>query len=511
MRETARLFCLIAITLLLASPLGAQSQEVKRLMRSLSYSLDSGERAEAAWELGQVEAFEAISVLADALQDKSSMVRANAAASLWSMADAAESAEPALRMALNDRFPGVVANAAGALRQLGVPFDELAPAYWNLLDAQMCRHRIMGLRGLVDEVPPAEIFSVALDCADHCGSADDRSDARSIMRQLLAGNDRTLVPLILDGLSSPGDSIQVLIDAIGEYDPPIAAAVPLLENLMSNQEPEIRKAGADSLGSMMDMAIPALVSLTQTLLTDPHPGVRVKAAKAISDMGKSAEPAVPALIEAIKNDQWPDVRSAAMEALGEMREVARDAIPVLDKTLEDPDSFMRTSALNALFRIDSDNSEEYVRKARRPPATAANVSSKLFEDVTGLKETLVARLPVVYKVVVYTDYAMVTAPEPTAPSGIASFILKNGAVIRPEDSFSNCDKTFRLADIDFSVLPRIVREALDRAGSPTAEVSHVTLSPGLFCGKTVTWEVILDGFWTSTFEFKLDGKLKKGR
>jgi HEAT repeat protein len=504
MRETARLFCLFTLTVLLASPLGAQSREVKRLMKDLSRSQDSSERAEAAWELGQIGATEAIPLLIDALQDRSSSVRANAAASLWNMADAAESAEPALREALNDPYAGVVSTASGALRRLGVAFEELEPAYWRLLEAPRCRHRNDGLRQLIGKVPPTKLFFTAVDCAND-DDLDNRLEADKILRRLMDPNDRSLVPLILDALGSPGDSAWVLGDAIVAYDPPIAAAVPVLEALLKDPEPEVRKAGAHSLGRMKDIALPALQSLIQTLGNDTDPGVRESAAKAIGDMGKSADAAVPALIEAARSDQWPDVRSAAIDALGEMRELARDAIPVLDKALEDPDSFIRISARNALFRIDPDNKAKVAEKADRPPATAAKVSSKLHEDVTGLKETLIERVPVVYEVVVYPDFAMATAPEPTAPGGVGSFFLRNGAVTGPDASHATCDKTFNLAEVDFSVLPRVVQEAPGKAGAPDAKVTHVSLGRGVFC-KKVGWWVGLQGSKNGVVEFKLDGK-----
>ena len=209
-------------------------------------------------------------------------------------------------------------------------------------------------------------------------------------------------------------------------------------------------------------------------------------------------------MESAEDDPWPAVRAACMSALGEMRSAAREAIPLLDAALEDPDSSIRIAARNALFRIDPDNAAEAAEKADRLPPSAAAVSSRLHEDVTGLKEALVARVPVVHEVVVDPDFAMATAPEPNASGGVGSFTLRDGAVTGPQAGRATCPKTFTPADVDFSVLPRVVREARARAGAPDAQVSHVSLGRGVFC-KQVGWWVFVQGPKRGIVEFKLDG------
>ena len=510
MRRIITLLSLVCIALVFISPLEAKTkrEEAQDLMKKLAKSRDDSIRASAAWQLGQMGATDAVPSLIAALEDEDKSVRANAAASLWNLGDVSRPAMPALKKALTDPYAGVVGNAAGALVKLGVPKTELAPAYKRLLLEKKCRFRIRGLKGLMGQVPPTDLFHDALECSRD-DELDNRFDAGDVLRELMDEKNRTMVPLILEALKKSGDNnVSDLALAIVQFKPHVTEAVPILEKLLRSSNPDTRRVVASSLGLLKETALDALPTLIKLLESDSDAEVREAAAKAIGDIGKKAKEAVPALIRAAKGDRWPKVRQAAIQALGEMREGAREAIPVLSEALKDPDIFIRTSARNALFRVDPKNTA--AKTASTPPAQASSaaVSSNLFEDVTGLAEALAGKIPETVELNIYENFAIATAPEPTSRRGYGRFTYRNGAVTGPDDGHATCKKTFRFADVDFSIMPRLVKEAPGLAEKPNGSISHVSLGRGVFC-KKVGWRIyVKDGSKLSIVEFKLDGKLK---
>jgi HEAT repeat protein len=512
MRQIITLLALVCLVFVFSSPLEAKSkrEEAQDLMKELAESRDDRVRAEAAWQLGQMGATDAVPALIQALEDRESSVRANAAASLWKLGDVSRPAMPALRRALNDPHPGVISNAAGALVMLGVPRTELAPVYKRLLLEKECRYRIKGIRGLMDQVPPTDLFHDALECSRD-PDLDNKFAAGDLLRELMDAKNREMIPLILDALKESGDNnASDLALAIVKFKPPVAEAVLVLENLLRSANPVNRSVAATSLGLLKGEALVALPTLVKVLGSDPDAGVREAAAKAIGAMGKSAREAVPALIQAAKDDRWPKVRQAAIQALGEMGEGASEAIPVLSAALNDPDPFIRTAARNALFRVDPKN--KAMKNVSASPAKMVSTigSNNLFEDAAGLVKTLSARFPEAVQLTIYENFAIATAPEPSSSSGYGRFTYRNGSLTGPDNGTATCKDTFRFADVDFSVVPRLVKEAPGLAERPNGKVSHVILSRGVFC-KDVGWIVyVMDGSKSgSMVEFKPDGKLKQ--
>ena len=224
-------------------------------MKKMAKSRDDRVRASAAWRLGQMGAIDAVPALIEALEDEDNSVRANAAGSLWNLGDVSKPAMPALKKALADPYAGVVSNAAGALVMLGVAKTELAPAYKRLLLEEKCRFRISGLKGLMGQVPPADLFHDALECSRD-DELDNRFAAGDVLRELMDENDRTMIPLILDALKDSGDKkVTDLVLAIVQYKPPVTEAVPLLENLLSLPDPETRRIAAVGLGRLKETSL----------------------------------------------------------------------------------------------------------------------------------------------------------------------------------------------------------------------------------------------------------------
>ena len=146
------------------------------------------------------------------------------------------------------------------------------------------------------------------------------------------------------------------------------------------------------------------------------------------------------------------------------------------------------------------------QRAAAPPVNAA--SGKLFEDVSGLPKVLLEHHPEAVQLLIYTDFAIITAPEPTSSTAWGRFTYRGGAITGLTETTPQCKKTLRFADYDLTLVPKLVTESLKRAGG-SAEVVVVNLSRGVFC-KKVGWMVNLkNAAKASRIEFKPDGKLKK--
>ena len=506
-----RAFASLALVLALMFPLtasGAGTKETEKLEKTLGSDRDAAARAEAAWQLGQLGSTESVPALIAALErDSSAAVRANAAASLWHLGDASRPAVPALTKALDDASGAVVGNAAGALMKLGTPKSKVVPAYRRLITRPDCEDRVIGLKALATEVPPADLFDAAWECSQPNKNIDSdvTSDAREALRTIVGRKDRTLAPRILDILNNLGNRDgSTLISAAGSYDPPLKEAAPVLASLLTYRDENTSSSAASALGRMKAAALPVLPDLMKCLESHPQNKTREDAAKAIGEIGPKASSAVPALIKAMQTDKWPAVRQAAASALGEMRTAAKEAIPMLREALKSPDDWMRLAARNALFRVDPEKSQEAA-----DIADAHQVEEKgiLWQDLSQLSATLPGRFSEVYELIIYDKFAMATVPQSDSPTGRGEYTYKAGTVTGPKEaSDDDCKKKIALSKVDFSIVPKLVQQAPALLGSPSGKVSHVQLGPGIFC-RSHGWLVYVTD--VGYVEFRLDGKVGK--
>ena len=502
-----RRFASLALFLAMMLPLIAfgATKEIQKLERTLANDRDSSARAEAAWQLGQLGSTESVPVLITALEnDASSAVRANSAASLWHLGNASRPAIPALTKALDDPSGAVVGNAAGALIKLGTPKSKLVPSYRRLLTQPDCADRVIGLEALATEIPATELFESAWECsqANDRIDSDVRRDAGEALRKIVGRKDKALVPRILEILRNPGTrDVTTLIHGIGNYDPPLKEAAPVLGSLLMFHDERTSSGAASALGSMKAAALPALPDLIRALETHSQNSTRESAAKAIGDIGPKASSAVGALTKAAQNDKWPSVRQAAVTALGEMGPAAREAIPMLRESLKSPDDWMRLAARNALFRVEPDKSQEVADIADKHEVEEKGI---LFQDLTQMGATLPGRLPEVYELIIYDKYAMATVPQSDSPTGRGEYTYKAGTVTGPKEASSgDCKKKIALSKVDFSIVPRLVQQAPALVGSPSGKVSYVQLGGGVFCN-AIGWIVYVEN--AGLVEFRLDGK-----
>lgn len=500
MRRLAILTLLIALT---AS--AATTKEIQKLEKTLANDRDSSARAEAAWQLGQQGATGSVPALIKALEnDSSAAVRANAAASLWNLGEASSAAIPALTNALDDPSGAVVGNAAGALIKLGTPKSQVVPAYRRLLKEPDCADRVVALKGLATEAPASELFDHAWECS-FAEDSDDRSVASESLRKIVGRKDKKVAARIVEILKEPpaGD-VSTLIRALGDYEPPVKESVPVIAALLRAREENTSSAAASALGDMKAVALPALPDLIQALESHAQNKTREYAAQAIGEIGPKASSAVPALMKAGRGDKWPAVRKAAVSALGEMREAAREAIPMLREQLTSTDDWMRLAARNALFRVDPDNSQEAADLADKHQVEEKGI---LFEDLSQMAATLPGKLPEVYELTIYDKYALIEVPQSDSPTGRGRYNYKAGTVTGPEEeSDDDCKKKIALSKVDFSIVPKLVKQAPGLLGAPSGQVSYVALSGGVFC-KALGWNIYVKD--AGLVEFRLDGKVGK--
>jgi len=481
------------------------TKDVQKLEKQLAKDKDASARAQAAWDLGQMGSTESVPALIAALSDSSAAVRANSAASLWHLGAASKPAIPALKDALNDPSAGVVGNAAGALAKLGVPKAQLLPAYRRVLGQPDCEARVIGLKGLVDEVPPTELFDDAWECSQYGDDFDVKRDASEVLRKIVNRRDRVMVPLILGALKNLGTrDPSDLTSAIGQLDPPVKEAVPVLVGLLSSRNAKAPRSAVSALGRMGPAALPALPNIIELLNSKADVDTRESAAEALGRIGpKAAATAVPALMKTAE-DKWPKIRKASLEALGEMGPAAREAVPVLRAALKDPDGFISLAARNALFRVEPDKKEEVAAIADK---ARPEEKGSLFEDLSQLSSTLPGRIPEAYELIIYEKFAMAKAPYAESRSGRGKFTYRAGTVTGPEEeSAGDCKKKIALSTVDFSLVPKLARQAPGLLGSPSGKVVYVSLSGGVFCNN-IGWIVYVDG--AGMVEFKLDGKVGK--
>jgi HEAT repeat protein len=497
----------IALILVLSVPaFAATPKEIQKLEKTLANDRDASARAEAAWQLGQEGATESVPTLIAALEkDSSAAVRANAAASLWKLGEAARPAIPALTNALEDMSAAVVGNAAGALRKLGTPKSKLVPVYKGLLARRSCDDRVIALQALATEAPPIELFDAAWECSqpNERVDSDVRSESLAALRKIVGRRDKALVPRILDILKNLGNSPEgdTLMRAIGNYEPPVKEAAPVLAALLTARDESTSSAAASALGDMKLAALPALSDLAKTLETHPQNKTRQSAAAAIGEIGPKAIEALPSLMKAGQSDKWPDVRKAALSAIGEMGPAAKEAIPMLRKSLESPDDWMRLAARNALFRVQPNAREEVSDIADKHQVEE---KGSLFDDTSQMAATLPGRLPEIYELIIYDKFAMAEVPTADSKTGRGKYTYKAGTVTGPaEASDDDCKKKQMLSKVDLTLVPRLVKQAPGLLGAPAGKVSHVSLDGGVFCS-AIHWTVYVEN--AGMVEFRLDGK-----
>jgi HEAT repeat protein len=221
-------------------------EEAQKLIRKLGRDKDADARSLAAQRLGLLKAVEAVPALATALRDKDPGVRANAAGALLEIGEPAKDAMPALQEALLDSNSFTVWNAAAALHRMGVVTTDLMPAYRRLLQDPDCDMKVSAANAIREYAPPADLLPIALECR-----SSREHEVEKGVRKLMASiaQDRAAVPLIAERLREDGDAEvrEWAAKALGDLGRAARAGIPALQKAMTDEVQAVREAAARAL------------------------------------------------------------------------------------------------------------------------------------------------------------------------------------------------------------------------------------------------------------------------
>jgi TonB family protein len=158
------------------------------------------------------------------------------------------------------------------------------------------------------------------------------------------------------------------------------AAVPTLTAMVRDSDEPNRVPAAAVLGLMRTSNQEAVKALTEAL-TSGSPELRRTAAAALGALGQAALPAVPALARATR-DEVPAVRSTAIASLGRLGGFASAAVPTLREIEAGKDAQLKSEAVMARQRIESELARPTQPAAASQPAGPATTPASNGEPAT---------------------------------------------------------------------------------------------------------------------------------
>lgn len=160
-----------------------------------------------------------------------------------------------------------------------------------------------------------------------------RVKGRAIEALKAIGLKKEAVPGLINVLfTCDVDFVQNLASsALGQIGAP---AIPGLEEILKNENSNIRLKAIKAFGYMRDFAADVIPLLTDALLNDREPKVRAEAAESLENTGFVSGSMLSALIQALKSDRESAVRLSILDALSKIDIDNREIIPVLLETLE---------------------------------------------------------------------------------------------------------------------------------------------------------------------------------
>ena len=196
---------------------------------------------------------------------------------------------------------------------------------------------------------PALVETLNLPPAQQTATAKADTDT---LRELavesiaLVGKDAAIaVPVLLRFLNDAREPMRrKTVTALGRIGPAAQLAIPwLVESLAFDESPAVRDAAETALAEIGKPAVPALVHL----LDDQEAELRRRAAGSLGQMKAQAKSAVPQ-IEARLKDADPEVRYTAARSLWQITGRAEAALPVFVETLKSSDRQLRIAAFRTL-------------------------------------------------------------------------------------------------------------------------------------------------------------------
>jgi HEAT repeat protein len=162
--------------------------------------------------------------------------------------------------------------------------------------------------------------------------------------KLTAVNLDELIQILSDPQVSTAKRIQA-IGMVQDMSTNGEMAAPALTKLLSDDQPELRKAALQALVQVgaRATAVPELI----TLLKDGDEPVRALAAQALGSLGREAQAAIEPL-SLLVGDPSPTVRLRAVETLGAIGPAADRVVPSLLPLLNDPDAKVKKATISTL-------------------------------------------------------------------------------------------------------------------------------------------------------------------
>jgi RNA polymerase sigma factor (sigma-70 family) len=275
------------------------SPEVIPVYQKLLLERDSTTRSWIASALGEmkVEQEKAIKLLVDTLQDENDNVRGRAAASLGQIGPAAASAVPQLLRLLETEE-----------QRADIPLSNIE--CWKILEA-------------LEKMGPAARAAVPM-LTNHLNSADPIISAYAA-RALWAiePHNALSIPCFMEKLTPGGDNSETFAQywsliALAKIGPEARAALPLVRNLLGQENPQNQMAAAVAAWKLDPSGPPPLDLLETTIHDRVHNRYRRGAIQLLGVLGPPARAAIPTLIEATKE---PDalMRDDARAALQQVQ------------------------------------------------------------------------------------------------------------------------------------------------------------------------------------------------
>ncbi|GAA3207574.1 hypothetical protein GCM10010468_23950 [Actinocorallia longicatena] len=138
------------------------------------------------------------------------------------------------------------------------------------------------------------------------------------------------------------------------------------------------------------------------------------------------------------------------------------------------------------------------RTASSSPRAQEPGKTAYFSDATGLSGAFTSAIGSPLKIkrlVIYPDYAMLTAEDPKKKGNVDSYLLR-GTVGEPRpEMLAGDEKTqltkylFPITSVDFSVVPKLVKDTTKRLAYDDLKISHIILEVDLPWSSGVTWKV----------------------
>lgn len=251
---------------------------------------------------------------------------------LWSIkalalfgAEARDAAPLLIEIARDTKQPSVVRQAPlEALAQIGATHPQVIPALISLLND-----------------PPAP--------QDSDGGQLRELAAESL--GVIGPPAQSAVPALIRASGDESESLRrKTLAALGSVGGGAAVAVPaLLEAMLLDASPAVRDAAMEALGKVGPVALPFL----EQLLEDEDPEARWRSATAIGRMGTSGRPAAPALVKVI-DDESPLVRMSALEALAAVSAERDSLLQPIVKELASDDRQHRMRAFRLLTSLGAE-------------------------------------------------------------------------------------------------------------------------------------------------------------